>query len=292
MTSVGSQVGAIGLQPSANSTDTGQVNKIRSKRQGLRATAKSAKRAKGLVSVVLSIAIGLGIWQLLAELHVVNKLFLPPFSSVVTILWDQLSSGTLNNDLAVSAIPLFAGLGLTLAVGTAVGLLMGRIKIVQRMMMPWVMTFNAIPRIALIPMIIIILGIGVVDHIFVVFLSAIFPMIINVAAGSANVDSGLLRMARSFHVSRRETLRLLVLPATIPYIVSGFRIAIGQGLIGIVVAELFVSSAGIGHRLFAAGQQFDTPEVYAMVVLIAAVGIVFSQVLGALERRLESWKHV
>jgi len=238
----------------------------------------------------LAILSGLALWEIAARLELMNPLFLPKFTAVIRRLWPLLTSGELNEDFAASAGPYFIGIALAASTGIVLGLAMGLIPIVNSALMPWVMIFNSIPRIALIPMIIVILGIGNTMHFFVVFMTAVFPILLNVATGSATVDPHLKQMGKSFGAGTPLVIRKIVLPATVPFMIAGLRLALGRSLVGIIVAELFAARAGIGYRLFQYGDVFDTTGVYSMVIIIAAVGVVFNQGLAMLERRLSVWR--
>jgi NitT/TauT family transport system permease protein len=257
---------------------------------------KAAKRHHALLDKVrflaapLAILTGLAAWEIAARLELMNPLFLPEFTAVMRRLWPLLISGELNEDFAASAGPYFIGIALASTTGIVLGLAMGLIPIVNSALMPWVMIFNSIPRIALIPMIIVMLGIGNTMHFFVVFMTAVFPILLNVATGSATVDPHLKQMGKSFGAGSNLVIRKIVLPATVPFMIAGLRLALGRSLVGIIVAELFAARAGIGHRLFQYGDVFDTTGVYSMVIIIAAVGVVFNQGLAMLERRLSVWR--
>jgi ABC-type nitrate/sulfonate/bicarbonate transport system permease component len=284
MTTIGSDVHEVVAPPDARAGTLVERRRVEPPRY-----AAAGRRLRRFAAPV-AIIVGLVLWEVASRVELVDPLFLPRFTDVVGELWPLLSSGELNRDFVASGIPFLAGVLLATAIGITLGLAMGLIPVLNASLMPWVMICNSIPRIALIPMIIVILGISTSMHLFVVLLSATFPVLLNVASGSASVDPHLKLMASSFGASRGLVIRKVVLPATVPFMIAGLRLALGHALIGIIVAELFASKDGIGHRLFQAGHLFDTTGVYAMVIVIAAVGVLINQGLGFFERRLSVWR--
>lgn len=237
----------------------------------------------------LSVLAGLGIWELLGQLKLVDPLFLPTFSSTVQQLWHDVSTGSLNADFVATGEPFLIGLAISILAGSIIGILMGLSRIGETILTPWVLGFNAVPRIAFIPMTVIAFGLGVTAHTSVVVATAVFPMIINMHAGVRSVDPELLEMSTSFRASRWLTLRRVVIPSTAPFFSSGFRMAIALALIGEVVAEFFSANRGIGYRLNVASQVYNIKEVYAMMIVLAVIGIVLASLARLLERRVERW---
>jgi NitT/TauT family transport system permease protein len=147
-----------------------------------------------------------------------------------------------------------------------------------------------VPREAFIPLLLVWFGIGLNAKIAVVFLGAVFPLIANTYLGATSVDPVTVRAARAFCANGREMLAKVVLPSTLPYLIDGLRLGAGRGLIGVVVAEMYVSREGIGYLLMQAAQNFRTPQLIFEVLLVATVGILISQLLLYLERRFASWR--
>jgi NitT/TauT family transport system permease protein len=175
-------------------------------------------------------------------------------------------------------------------VGVGLGFLMARFKRVDRALGPTVWAIYAVPREAFIPLLLVWFGIGLNAKIAVVFLGAVFPLIANTYLGATSVDPVTVRAARAFCANGREMLAKVVLPSTLPYLIDGLRLGAGRGLIGVVVAEMYVSREGIGYLLMQAAQNFRTPQLIFEVLLVATVGILISQLLLYLERRFASWR--
>ncbi|MFC1816407.1 ABC transporter permease, partial [Thermodesulfobacteriota bacterium] len=155
---------------------------------------------------------------------------------------------------------------------------------------PFITLLYATPRISLIPLIIIWLGIGLWSKVAVVFLGAIFPIIINTTGGFRTLDESLLKAARSFGADNWIIFRTIGLPGSVPFIISGLRLGLGRGLVGIVVAEMFASQAGIGYLIMLAGSSFQTDTVFVGVGIIAGSALLLDSALRMLERRFESWR--
>lgn len=246
-------------------------------------------RQRRLIIGFLSVLAGLGIWELIGALKLVDPLFLPRFSSTIQQLWQDLSSGSLTGDFVATGEPFLIGLGISVLAGSIIGVLMGLSRTGENILTPWVLGFNAVPRIAFIPMTVIAFGLGVTSHTAVVVATGIFPMIINMHAGVRSVDPELLEMSTSFRASRWLSLRRVVIPSTAPFFASGFRMTIALALIGEVVAEFFNASHGLGNRLNVASQVYNIKEVYAMMIVLAVIGIVLASLARLLERRVERW---
>jgi NitT/TauT family transport system permease protein len=155
---------------------------------------------------------------------------------------------------------------------------------------PFISALYATPRIALLPIIILWLGIGLESKAAIVFLGAFFPITINVIAGMRTLDDGLLRCAYAFGANERSIFTTISLPSTLPFIIAGLRIGVGRGLVGVVVGELVASTAGIGHMMAVAGATFQTDKVYVGIILLALSGYTLTALLKRLETRFESWR--
>ena len=150
--------------------------------------------------------------------------------------------------------------------------------------------FYSTPRIVLIPLFIIWFGIDMPSKVAVIFLGALFPIIINTMAGVRNTEAALLRVARSFGASDALIFRRVVLPGSVPFILTGFRLGVGHALTGVVVGELIAARHGVGQLIAIAGQTFQTPKLFAGVILIAGTGMILTTILQRVENRFQSWR--
>jgi ABC-type nitrate/sulfonate/bicarbonate transport system permease component len=161
---------------------------------------------------------------------------------------------------------------------------------VKALLDPFVTILYSVPRFALVPLMLVWLGIGIWSKVAVVFLGAVFAIIITVSEGVRNLDGEIVQCAESFGASRNQILRTVALPASVPYILAGLRLAIARGLVGVVVGELVASEHGLGQEMAVAGQTFQTPTVFAIVGIFAFAGVFFNLAVGVVERRFESWR--
>jgi NitT/TauT family transport system permease protein len=175
------------------------------------------------------------------------------------------------------------------AAGIPIGLLMARYRLVERSLDTYVNALYATPTVALVPLIINWFGFTVLARMVIVFLFAVFPVLINTFQGVRNVEPNLLEVARSFCSAEARTWRDVVLPSALPYIVAGLRLAIGRGLVGLVVAELFTAIAGFGGIIERSTSSIRYDRMMVPVVLLMAIGVVLTEGVKALERRLAPW---
>ena len=243
-----------------------------------------------LVIGTLSVVLALTIWQLVANARIWSVLFLPGPWDVAQAFVQLFQSDDIWLDIATSGEELAIGYGMAIVIGLLIGLLMGWYTRFQYALDPFVNFFYSTPRIVFIPIFILWLGIELQPKIAVIFLGAVFPIIINTMAGVRNTEAALLRVARSFGASDALTFRRVVLPGSVPFILTGFRLGIGHALTGLVVAEYIAAKHGVGQIIAIASQTFQTPKAFAGVVLIACTGMLLTTVLHRIENRFQSWR--
>jgi len=232
----------------------------------------------------------IGIWQLIANARIMPVLFLPGPYDVAGAFVKLFQSDEIWLDIWTSGQEMGIGYGMAILFGLAIGLGMGWYTRFQYAMDPFVNFFYSTPRIVLIPLFIIWFGIDMPSKIAVIFLGALFPIIINTMAGVRNTENALLRVARSFGASDALIFRRVVLPGSVPFILTGLRLGIGHALTGVVVAELIAARHGVGQLIAIAGQTFQTPKMLAGVMLIAGTGMLLTTVLQRIENRFQSWR--
>jgi ABC-type nitrate/sulfonate/bicarbonate transport system permease component len=202
---------------------------------------------------------------------------------------DMVGDGTLPEALGQSLSVLVIGLGLGVLAGVALGLLGGRSRVAAALMDVPSIALYATPMVALVPVLVLWFGFGMQAKIVVVFLFVVFPVLINTGTGVREVDTRLEEVARSFCSREARMWRDLILPSSLPYIVTGIRIAIGRGLVGIVVAEFYTALAGLGFVIVANANQFRTDRVMVPVVVLMVLGVLLTKGVEFLERRLSPW---
>lgn len=248
----------------------------------------ASRRNRKLLSLT-SVVIFLALWELLPALGLVKPLFTSSPSRIVAA-FVELAQGRLWYDLWVSGVEFAVGMGLAVIVGIPTGVLLGWSTRFNAIFGPYVAALYAVPRVALMPLLILWLGIGLYSKIAVVFLGAVFPIIVNTMSGVRVLDGALVRCARSFGANDRQILTTVALPASVPFILAGLRLGVGRGLVGVVVGELIASQAGIGNMMSRAGATFQTDKVFVGVMILALFGWSLTALLEALERRFDSWR--
>lgn len=244
-------------------------------------------RVRRIAVPALSIAGGIVVWQLVIEVFHPNQLAVVGPSDIARGAAALVRGGVLGPDVGLSLVQLAIGLALAVVAGAAAGLLLGTNRWVAGAVGPWVTALYTIPVIAVAPLVIVGLGIGSATKVAIVAASGFFPIAINTQVGAAAVSGGELRdVARSFRADRIETLRYLTVPATVPYILTGIRLAIGRALIALVAADLFGSTSGLGYLIISGQQNLRTADVYVGVVTLSLIGIILTSVVAAAERRL------
>lgn len=229
------------------------------------------------------------LWEVLPGLGLINPFFTSSPSRILTAAQWLFAHGFWN-DILVSLEEFTAGIGMAILLSLPIGLMLGWYRRLNAMFEPFITMLNATPRVALIPLIIIWLGIGIESKIAAVFLGAFFPLVVNVMAGVKTVDETLLKCARSFGANDRQVFRTLVMPTCVPFIVAGMRLALGRGLVGVVVGEMLASTAGIGHMMTLASSTFQMDKMFVGLVLLAGFGYLLTEFLKRLEKRFESWR--
>ena len=245
------------------------------------------KKILGTVSVVLFLAV----WELVGNVYQwINPLFMSAPSLILKAAIELFRSGEIWNDLYVSGVEFFWGFILSVVVGIPFGIAVGWYKRAAYIFDPFVNAMNATPRVALLPLIIIWLGIGILSKVGIIFLGSVFPLMINTRDGVKTTPVNLLNAAKSFGASQWQIFGSVVLPSTLPFILTGLRLAVGRALIGVFVGELYAATAGIGFMVTVAGATFQTDKVFVGILIFIIVGLVGTDALDRVERRFDKWR--
>jgi NitT/TauT family transport system permease protein len=245
------------------------------------------KKILGAAAVILFLTT----WELCGNiLQLINPLFMSAPSFVFKAAYQMFASGEIYNDLYVSGIEFFWGYILSVVVAVPFGIAIGWYKRFAYVCDPFVNAMNATPRIALLPLVIIWLGIGIISKVGIIFLGAVFPLLINTRDGVKTTPVNLLTAARSFGASEWMIFKSVVLPSTVPFILTGLRLAVGRALIGVMVGELYAATAGIGFMITVAGATFQTDKVFVGVLIFAISGMTLTAVIDRYERRFDKWR--
>ena len=238
---------------------------------------------------LMSILGGLLLWELVSRFLIDNALFLAAPSQIAVAIYNLAVTGQLWHHIAVSGIEFVVGYVIASALGIPLGLAMASSLTVKQACQPWVSGLYATPTVALAPLFILWFGIGIWSKVLVIIFLVMFPVTINTEAGLRTTSDRLIEMLRSFGATPRQIFFKVSLPSALPFILAGLKIGIGRGLIGVVVAELFGSRAGLGRLISQSSDAFNMPELFAGVVVLAAAGIVMTAGFGWLETRLVPW---
>jgi ABC-type nitrate/sulfonate/bicarbonate transport system permease component len=245
------------------------------------------KKLLGIAGVVTFLVV----WELVGNvLQLINPMFMSAPSLIFTAAIGMFSSGEIYNDLYVSGIELFWGFLLSALVAVPFGIMVGWYKRMAYIFDPFINAMNATPRVALLPLVIIWLGIGILSKVGIIFLGAVFPILINTRDGVKTTPYNLLTAARSFGASEWMLFKTVVLPSTIPFILTGLRLGLGRAIVGVMVGELYAATAGIGFMITVAGATFQTDKVFVGVLIFALTGMMGMELLTRIERRFDKWR--
>jgi ABC-type nitrate/sulfonate/bicarbonate transport system permease component len=230
----------------------------------------------------------LAIWEIACH-TVIPAIFLPPPSAIALAFVQTLKSGELPRQLGQTMAVLSVGFALAVIVGMALGILMGTVRIVAKALDPYVNAFYAMPTVALVPLVIIWLGLGFEAKVFLTWIVGVFPIVISAQTGVSNIPASYLETARSFGCSRSQMFWKVMLPAAIPFFVAGLRLGLGRALVGVVVAEMFTALSGLGYMVTFYGNTFKTALLFVPIITLAALSIVVTDIIRRIERRMAPW---
>lgn len=237
---------------------------------------------------VTSFVVVLTVWELYGR--TVNPILFTYPSAIAAAFVELVGDGELPAYLAQSLQVLVYGLLLAIGAGIPAGVLMARFRTVELATDVYVSALYSTPMVALVPLIVLWFGFKVPAKVVIVFLFMVFPVLINTEQGVKNVDRGLLEVARSFCSTERRLWRDLILPSALPFIAAGVRLAIGRGLVGMVVAEFYTSISGLGYMIVRYANAFETAKLFVPIVTLMVIGVLLLNGARALELWLAPWQ--
>jgi NitT/TauT family transport system permease protein len=242
------------------------------------------RRALGLLPLALLFVA----WEVAVELKVYPTVLLPPPGKVAEVFvndWD-----TLLENAAASLARVVIGIGLSFCVAVPLGLLIGRYRILD-MLTDWsIQIFRSVPPISLIPMAILLLGIGDKPAISLIFLSGLWPLLINTIFGVRGIERTLMKVARAARAGEFLVLRDIILPASLPAIFTGLRLAVGAGWLTVVTAEMIAVKSGLGYMILNGQLTFRSDLIIAGIIVIGGIGLLADQLVRALRARVCRWQ--
>ncbi|GGU47805.1 ABC transporter permease [Streptomyces lavendofoliae] len=257
----------------------------------LRSTARRA--AYGAVRAgVRSVAIValLVLWETAPRLELVDRTFLPPFSEVAVAWWRLAADGQLADHTLASLSRSLTGFGIAVGVAVPLGLLIGWYRRVADLLGPLLEVFRNTAALALLPVFVLLLGIGETSKISIVVYACAWPVLLSTISAVRTVDPTLLRLARSLDLPPARLFQKVILPASVPSVFTGIRLAGAVSVLVLVAAEMIGAKAGLGYLINASQYNFAIPQMYAGIITISAIGVAFNQFLVALERRIGAWR--
>lgn len=248
------------------------------------------RRNERLVLSVLGIVVFFVVWQVAADARIVDKFFFSSPTDVAVAGWEEVQNPRFWEDAKVSGWELFVGSAIALVVSIPLGLLIGWYRRLNYAADPWLNFANALPRAALIPIVVLTAGLGVEMKIVIVFLGAVFTIMVATVEGVRTVEHQLLDVSRSFRASQRLIFTSLVIPGTLPFIVSGMRIAVGRVLAGVIIAEFYAQTQGLGVMIYKASSALNSDRMMFGILLFTLLGIILYEAVGYAERYFQRWR--
>ncbi|MFE9788740.1 ABC transporter permease [Nocardia salmonicida] len=255
-----------------------------------RAVSSAGSTALRIAKPLLAFALLLGVWELAPRFGLVDEVFLPPFSTVVQAFFELAGNGQLAEHTSASLTRSVTGFSFALVIAVPVGIAIAWYKPVSDFLNPVLELFRNTAALALLPVFVLILGIGETSKIALIGYATFFPILLNTITGVRTVDPLLVKSAVSLGFSPLRLFQKVILPAAIPSIFTGIRMAAAGSILVLIAAEMIGARAGLGYLITAAQQNFQIPQMYAGIVAISLIGLGFNFALVALERRLSRWR--
>jgi NitT/TauT family transport system permease protein len=276
-------------QADAGSLTQGARDLVDDRARAERVAAERRRRdtLRNLGIRVASLAIALTVWQIVG-LNTDPVLFTTPVKVVFAAV-DMVWSGELWSALWPSLIVLAIGLTLAIIFGIAVGLLLARFRVLDVALTVYITFLYSIPSVALVPLIVLWAGYETTAKVIILFLFAFFPMVINTYQGVKAVDPKLLEVGRAFRCSERQLWGNIILPASLPFIVTGIRLAVGRGMIGMVLADLYTAISGVGYLIVRTAGVLEVDRMFVPIVTLGLLGVTLTAILRYVEKRVAPW---
>ncbi|MBB4822813.1 NitT/TauT family transport system permease protein [Sporosarcina luteola] len=250
---------------------------------------QSKERYKQLLTIVSPIFLLL-LWEVLSRTGMIDTRFFPPPSAIIGTLFEMVINGSLVKHVGVSLYRIFAGFLAGVIPGIVIGLLMGLYSPIRHFMQPIVMALMPIPTLALLPIIIILFGIGDVSKVVTIAGSVFFPVVINTAAGVMNIDRIYLDVADNYGAGKLQFFYKIALPGALPVMLEGIQMGQAIALLTIVAAEMMGATSGIGYLIWTSYKAFLLQEMYVGLILISFFGYLFSVLLRGFQKKLLPWR--
>jgi NitT/TauT family transport system permease protein len=263
--------------PAADVVDIGEAKRI------------AAKRRDRIISIASPIGL-LVAWEIAARLGFVDVRFFPAPTTIIAVLVDLARSGELMENVSISLQRIMLGFFLGGIPGIVIGIVMGISRPVRAFVDPLIAATYPIPKSSILPLALLVFGLGEASKIFMVAVGVFFPVAINATAGVLEINKIYLDVGRNFRAGRWNTFRTIALPGALPVIMTGIRLGIGMGLVLIAVAEMIGAKSGLGYMIWSAWETFAVEQMYVGLFVIAIIGFAVTIVLNELEKLLVPWR--
>jgi ABC-type nitrate/sulfonate/bicarbonate transport system permease component len=240
------------------------------------------------IITLISICCALALWEIFGRN--VNPIFGSYPSAIAVAFWDLLVTGQLQSALYESLRPFALGYCLAIVVGIPLGLIIGRFRVAEAGLGIYITAGYAMPLVALVPLLILWLGLGFKVKVAVVFLMALFPITINTWLGVTAVPKTLIEVGKSFVAPDVVILRRIIFPATLPYIMAGIRLAVGRAVVAMVIAEFFTTISGLGAVIINSANNFDTATMFVPIIILMIIATGLNSLIGLVERKVAPWQ--
>ena len=230
------------------------------------------------------------LWEIAPRAGWINSLFFPPLSQVLSVLWEMIVSGQLAGHIGISLRRAAIGFSLAVIVAVPLGCLMGRYPLFEKSSDFLVQTLRNTSQFALLPVFILLLGIGEASKIAITFYAAVFFLLINTIVGVKSVDPLLVKAARSMGTSDWDLFKKVILPSAVPSIVAGARLGVKTSLFSVIAAEMLAAQSGIGYLIQNSSLMLETDRMYAGILTLTIIGLILNYLLVAGERRATHWR--
>lgn len=240
----------------------------------------------GTINVVIFFAL----WQLVATVSDIPKIFLPSLTEVFDELLQMHQEGILWTNLAVSLWVYVVGMVISIVIAVPLGLFVGGVRVVDRIASPYIWAIYTTPRLILMPLVLLWVGINDTARIVIIVLSAVPAILVVVMEGVKTVDNSLITAARCFGAGRTRLFRSVVLPSTVPFVATGIRMGVSRGLIGLFIGELFTAATGIGYIIALASKTFNSAQTFGMLLIFVFFCVAMVGLTQLLERKVSVWR--
>jgi NitT/TauT family transport system permease protein len=231
------------------------------------------------------------VWEVLGRYVIKSDLVFAPMSHIFAKMYEMALTGELWRHIKASGSAFVAGYTIAVVFGVIFGFLIALKPTLRLYLEPWLIGLSATPMIALAPIFVVLLGIGIYSKVVIIAIEAFFPITVNAALGIRSTNKDIIEASRSFGATDSQVLRTVYLPNSLPFIIAGMRVGVARGLAGVVISEIFGSVAGIGNMIWFSAESYDMPRLFSGVFILAATSLALMSILGRVETLVAPWRN-